>query len=96
MRNERDDTNHQASSTQYVVHGLGDVGRVQVVVVGITVPAVTLLDPAEKGLEHAGRHFELVYHTVPIQEVVTQVLYRLSHARLAQREYVEGPFVQCL
>ena len=78
------------------MHRLGDVGRVEVIVIGIAMPAVALLDPAEEALEHGRRHFELVDHAVAVEQVVAHVLDRDALRRLAQREHVEGPFVESL
>uniref|UniRef100_A0A182V6Q8 Uncharacterized protein n=1 Tax=Anopheles merus TaxID=30066 RepID=A0A182V6Q8_ANOME len=87
---------HQPGLAEHVVYGLCDVGGVQVVVVRVAEPAVALLDARQKGFERGGRHLELVYHAVPVQQIVPEILDRLAVAGLRQREHIERPVVEGL
>uniref|UniRef100_A0A182SML6 Uncharacterized protein n=1 Tax=Anopheles maculatus TaxID=74869 RepID=A0A182SML6_9DIPT len=87
---------HQAGLAEHVVYGLCDVGCVQVVVVRVPEPAVPFLDARQEGFEGGRRYLELVYHTVPVQQIVAQILDRLTVARFSQCKHIERPIVQGL
>jgi len=75
------------------MHRLRDVGGMEVVVIGVLVPAISLLDSSEKALQNRGRYFKLVNHTVAIKEIIAQIFHRRTHGGLVQRKHVERPVV---
>lgn len=86
-------THHQTSFEKYVVHRLRDVGGMEIVVIGITVTAVTFLHLGQKVLENCRRYFKLGDHPVAVEQVVAQVLHGTAERCFVQRKNVERPIV---
>lgn len=64
------------------MHGLGDVGSVQVIVIGILEFAVALFDFIEEDFQRSWRHLELVYDSISVEQVVAKVFYGLTVCRI--------------
>jgi hypothetical protein len=65
----------------------------EVVVVRVLVPAISLLDSSEKTLQNRGRYFKLVNHTVAIKKIIAQIFHRRAHGGLVQGKHIERPVV---
>lgn len=87
------DIHHQTRLTQDVMHRLRNVGSVKIVMVWVSVSAISLFDSSEEALQNCGRYFKLVNHTVSIEEIVTQVFHRCAQGSLVQGKYIERPIV---
>jgi len=78
------------------MYSLCDIGRVEIIVIGVPEPAVALFHFAQEVLQGRGVHFEFVNDAVPIEEVVAEVFHRLTARGFAQCKYVKRPFVKRL
>lgn len=66
------------------MHSLRNVSCVKIVMIRISMPAVSLLDSSQKALQYYGGNFEFVDHSVPIQQIITEIFHRCSHCGFIQ------------
>jgi len=75
------------------MHRLRNIGSMEVVVIWVSIPAITLLDSSKEALQNCGRYFKLVNHTISIEKVIAQVFHWRAQSGLIQGKYIERPIV---